>query len=460
MEKNEKNELFEKMPVSAAVAKLTIPTIISSLVVVIYNIADTYFVGLLNNPIQTAAVTLAAPALLAFNAVNNLFGVGTSSAMSRALGMEKPDRAKRCATFGLYCTLISAMMFSLLTGLFHTQLTYFLGADKDTFTATNAYIEWAITCGAVPSILNVVFAYLVRSEGASLHASIGTMSGCILNIILDPIFIMPWGLDMGAAGAGLATFLSNCIACTYFLVLIYKKRKTTLISLNPKLFHFDKKIAADIFSVGVPASIQNLLNVTGTTIFNNFAASYGSEVVAAMGVVQKIQMVPMQIALGASQGIMPFVGYNYAARNQKRMKESVLYVLKWMMPFLFLVVVTCILGSKVVVGFFIQSEAVIQYGSRFLTGFLLALPFLCLDFMAVGIFQAIGDGKKALLFAFLRKIVLEIPILILLNKWIPIYGMSYSSMCAEIIMAIFAVRMMIHILNSAGGSKEKPRMQK
>ena len=449
--------LFEKEAVSSAVIKLAIPTIISSLVMVIYNLADTYFVGLLDDPVQTAAVTLAAPALLAFNAINNLFGVGTSSAMSRLLGRGETEKVKDCSAFGFTCALFCAVLFFLLTWIFQTPLLRLLGADlepsshlhsaaMDNFSATAGYVKWAVSFGAVPSILNVVFAYLVRSEGNSLHASIGTMSGCILNMILDPIFILPFGLNMGAAGAGLATCLSNCAACLYFLVLLYVRRKQTCVCIDIRRFSIQKSIVLDVFGVGIPASIQNLLNVTGMTVFNNFASAYGSEVVAAMGIVQKIQMVPMQIALGAAQGIMPFVGYNYASGSRGRMKEAVMYLLKRAILLMLVVVAAGSLFSGRLIGLFIKNEAVISYGSRFLIGFLLALPFSCLDYTTVSVFQAIGAGKKSLLFAFLRKIILEIPALVLLNYLIPLYGMPFASMCAELILSMVAVRMLSQIL--------------
>ena len=172
-----------------------------------------------------------------------------------------------------------------------------LGVDRTTMSATSAYMFWTITCGAVPAILNVVLAYMVRSEGASFHASMGTMSGCLLNIVLDPIMILPQGMNMGAAGAGLATFISNCFACTYFFVLLYKKRKSTFVCINPKKFSLRREIVLGVCGVGIPASIQNLLNVTGMTILNNFTAVYGADALAAMGITQKINMVPMQIAL-------------------------------------------------------------------------------------------------------------------------------------------------------------------
>ena len=222
---NNKTELFEKMPVKSAVFKLSIPTVLSSLVMVIYNLADTYFVGFLNNPIENAAVTLAAPLLLAFNAVNNLFGVGSSSMMSRALGKKDYETVKRSSAFGFYCSLFFGLLFSVGYSVFSRQILDILGADSETAFATAQYLKWTVSFGSAPAILNVVMAYLVRAEGASLHASVGTMSGCLLNMVLDPILVMPWGLDMGAAGAGCATFISNCFACGYFFVLLFIKRK-------------------------------------------------------------------------------------------------------------------------------------------------------------------------------------------------------------------------------------------
>lgn len=296
---NEKKVLlFERMPVPKAVLNLAVPTVLSSLVMVIYNLADTYFVGMLNDPIQNAAVALASPVLLAFNAVNNLFGVGSSSMMSRALGRKDMDTVAKSSAFGFYCSVVCGILFSVLCAVFLSPLLQILGAGADTSDATSAYLFWTVLLGATPSILNVVLAYLVRAEGASLHASIGTMSGCLLNMILDPIFILPWGFHMGAAGAGLATFLSNSVACLYFFTLLWLKRKTTYVCVHPRRFSLDREIVRGVFGVGVPASIQNLLNVTGMTVLNNFTAVYGANAVAAMGIAQKINMFPCRFPWG------------------------------------------------------------------------------------------------------------------------------------------------------------------
>lgn len=442
---NQKTILFEQTPIPKAVMKLAIPTVLSSLVMVLYNLADTYFVGMLNNSVQNAAVTLAAPVLLAFNAINNLFGVGSSSMMSRALGRKEYETVRQSSAFGFYCALFSGILMSLMCTVFRQPLLGILGADANTIVATEGYLKWTVTFGAVPAILNVVMAYMVRSEGAALHASIGTMSGCLLNIIIDPIFIMPWGFNMGAAGAGLATFLSNCVACIYFFLLLYKKRRNTYISINPREFGFRKLIVLGVCGVGIPASIQNLLNVTGMTILNNFTSSYGADAVAAMGITQKINMVPMQIALGFSQGIMPLVSYTYASGNHKRMKEAVFFTMKTLIPLLVLVSVSYYAGAGGLTRVFMDNEAIIAYGTRFLRGFCLGLPFLCMDFIAVGVFQAVGMGRSALVFAILRKILLEIPALYVLNYFFPLYGLTYAQFIAELVLSMASIVMLRRI---------------
>lgn len=439
----EKTELFESVPIPKALTILTVPTILSSLVMVLYNLADTYFVGMLNDPVQNAAVTLAAPLLLAFNAVNNLFGVGASSMMSRALGKKDYRTVSRSSAFGFWCALTGGVLLSVLSVLFRSPLLRLLGADADTITATAAYIKWTVCLGAVPSILNVVLAYMVRSEGNSLHASIGTMSGCLLNIVLDPIFILPWGLGMGASGAGLATLISNCIACCYFFVLLLVRRSKTYISINPKDFSFRKEIVGGVFGVGLPASVQNLLNVTGMTILNNFTAVFGANAVAAMGISQKLSIVPLYIALGFSQGLMPLVGYNYASGNTRRMKGAIIFSEALVLGMMTLSGALYFVFAPNLTQLFMTNDAIIGYGTQFLRGFCLAFPLLCTDFLAVGVFQAVGFGRKSLLFAILRKIVLEIPALYILNKLFPLYGIPYAQVCAELIMAVLAIIVML-----------------
>lgn len=442
---NSKTELFESMPIPKAVVTLSVPSVISSLVMVIYSLADTFFVGMMNDPVQNAAVTLAAPLLLAFNAVNNLFGIGSSSMMSRALGRKDYDTVYRSSAFGFYASLICSLLFSLLYGVLQSLILVMLGANAETMQATADYLFWTVLLGSAPSILNVVLAYLVRAEGSSLHASIGTMCGCLLNIVLDPIFILPWGLNLGAAGAGCATCLSNTVACLYFFVLLFVKRGKTYVCIKPSMFRPSKQIVKGVCGVGIPASIQNLLNVTGMTILNNFTSAYGSDPVAAMGIAQRVNIVPFQIAMGFSQGIMPLISYNYTSGNIKRMKKTFMFTAKISLGFILAVMLTFVFAAEPIISMFMKNESIVAYGAAFQRGFCFALPFLCIDFLALGVFQSCGMGMKSFIFAVVRKIVLEIPALFVLNWLFPLYGLAYAQFVAELILGTIAVVVLVRM---------------
>ena len=351
----------------------------------------------------------------------------------------------------------------LVIAEFTIPLLAMLGADSQTAPATAAYLRWTTTFGAAPAILNVVLAYLVRSEGAAIHASVGTMSGCLLNILLDPFFILPWGLNMGAEGAGLATFVSNCVACLYFFVLLFIRRGNTYVCIRPSALRPKREIVLGVCGVGIPASIQNLLNVTGMTILNNFTAAYGADAVAAMGIAQKVNMVPLYISLGLSQGIMPLVSYSYASGNGRRMKQTVTFSAKTALSFILALCLCYYLFAAQLTRLFINQQAIVDYGARFLRGLCLGLPFLCMDFLAVGVFQAVGMGREALGFAITRKIILEIPALYILNALFPLYGLAYAQLAAEVILSVLAVLVLSRLFKrlqqgegGAGHSQDSP----
>ena len=446
MADQQKTYLFESAPIPTAVASLSVPTIISCLVSMFYSLADTYFVGMLNDPVQTAAVTLAATVLLAFNAVNNLFGVGSSSMMSRALGCGDMKTLRRSSAVGFYGALFSALIFSLLCTVFIRPLLAVLGADAVTAEPTRRYMFWTVTLGATPAILNVVMGFMIRSEGATLHASIGTMSGCVLNMILDPIFILPGMLNMGVEGAALATLISNCVACGYFFLYLLIKRGVTSVCISIREFTFRREIVGGICTVGIPAAIQNLLNVLSHTLLNNLAAPFGSEALAAMGIASKLGMVPWYIANGISQGVMPLIGYNYAANKARRMKDALSFTIRVsQMILISMAVLMCVFSGRLMT-LFMDDPQTVAYGEIFLRGLALGTPFLAMDFLAVGVFQAVGKGSLSLVMAFFRKIVLEIPLTILLNVLYPLFGLSFAQLAAEIGMTVIGSFLLIRLL--------------
>lgn len=447
---SEKTEIFETLPVPRAVRKLAVPTVLSSLVMVLYSLADTLFVGMLNDPLETGAVTLAAPVLLAFNAVNNLFGVGCASLISRSLGRKDYNLAKETGAFGFWCAVISGILFSLSCTVFKEPLMAVLGAGETSHDATSRYLLWTVTMGAVPSILNVVLSQLFKAEGLALHASIGAMSGCLLNIILDPVFVLPSYLGMGAAGAGCATFISNCAACLYFIIVMLVKRGNIILDVRPSNFRIKRVTVREVSSVGIPAAVQNLLNVTGMTVLNYFMSSYGAEAVSAIGIAHKLALLPMYVSMGISQGVMPLVGYNFASGNRKRMRDSVICSAKISLAIMiFGTALFCIFSGNIV-SVFMKNELVIAYGSSFLIAQSLAQPFLAVDILGVGVFQACGMGRKSFIFAILRKIVLEIPALFILGKLFPMYGLAWAQLFAEAVLAAAAAMELKKILYTGG----------
>lgn len=455
---SKKIDLFENDPIPKAVAKLSIPTVLSTLVMVLYNLADTYFVGMLADPIESAAVTLAAPVLLAFNAINNLFGIGASSMMSRFLGKKDYDTVKKCAVFSFYSALVCAVFISVFYTLFQAGIMSVLGVDAPTYAATGNYLMWTVSLGAAPAILNVVMANMIRSEGSALHSSIGVMSGCLLNVILDPFFVLPRFLGMGAAGAGLATLISNSVACLYFLVLIFLQRGRTYVCLDPRQFVVRMDIVKEVFGVGVPASVQNLLNVTGTIILNNFTAGYGEAAVAAMGIANKIIMVPMYLCMGITQGIMPLVSYNYARGNKKRMRDASMFVLRTAMVLALTITLLYYVFSGEIVRMFMDNEEIVAYGRILLRCMCFVIPSMVIDFLAVGVFQAIGKGIYSLIFAIMRKVLLEIPAIILLNLIWPFYGMGCAATVSEFVLAIAAIFMLMRIFRDDSKQKQDKKI--
>jgi len=444
----EKRALFETMPIPRAMAKLCIPTILSSLVMILYNIADTYFVGYLNDPVQNAAVALGMPLMLAFNCINNLFGIGGSSVMSRALGAGDEDSVRGSTAFGLYGAVLCGLLLSLAYLSFDGLFLRLLGADDVTRSKTGEYLFWTVGMGAVPAVFNVVMAYFVRAEGAAFHASLGTMSGCILNIVLDPFFIMPWGLDMGAAGAGCATFISNCLAAVYFIVYIRLRRGRTCVCLKPGAFRRSFFLAKDVCSVGIPAAIQNLFNVLNLTILNNFTAAFGSDAVAAMGIAHKIQQIPINASFGFSQGIMPIMGYNHSKANRRRMREAFFFTAGTEAALLLAIGCIFVLFPQRLMAFFIDNASVIEMGGRFLVIMGMTLVFAGFEFLAVACFQACGMGGMSLAFTVLRKLLLELPLLFILNLFFPLYGLPAAQLASEIVLSIVAVFIMRRILSS------------
>jgi len=387
----------------------------------IYNLADTFFVGQMGDPRKVAAVSLVLPAYTMLTAVANLFGVGGSSVISRFLGSGKPARARQTSTFCIFSAAAAALALSMLVLIFKRPLLLLLGANRDTYEFASDYLVWVLVIGGVPTVLGMLFGHLVRSEGSAKQASIGMSFGGIINIILDPIFIMTF--DLGVKGAAIATMISNCASVSYFLVYLYRKRRKTVISFVPRNFDQELQIAGRVASVGLPASLQTLLSVTSNTVLNNLASGYGSTALAAVGIVKKIDMLPMNVTLGISQGVLPFIGYNYAAKRFDRVRQMSRFTRVLAVCFSLSCIAAFEIFAERIVGLFIGDAQTIRLGSAFLRILCLTTPMMAISYLITTMFQATGQGRRALAISLFRKTTVDVPLMFLMNRLIPLYGL-------------------------------------
>ena len=279
MQKN--NELFTTMPVGKAVAKLVVPTVISQIVVILYSLADTFFVGQIGDPNQLAALSITFPIFTLLTAVANLFGIGANSVIARSLGKNDQITAKKASSFGFWACIGVTAVPAVILGVFMKPILTFFKADDFTFSFSARYLLWIFVIGGIPTVASLMLGHLVRAVGKTKEAGIGLSLGGIMNIILDPIFIfekgdalfggaitMPFGFGMDVSGAAFATMISNIISMLYFFFILLKIRRSTVLTVNPGYFSLEKKVAFDTCAVGIPAAISVLLVSVSIAVLN------------------------------------------------------------------------------------------------------------------------------------------------------------------------------------------------
>ena len=312
-EKIRTKEIFETKPIPAALAKMAIPTIVSQLITLIYNIADTWFIGQTNNPYMVAASSLVLTIFLMTAALANLFGVGGGNLVVRLLGGKDEEEAKKAASLSLVMAAGASLTFSVLCFLFMDPLLRILGASDYTIGYAKQYLTFVVVIGAVPTVLANTMSAMVRNIGHSKEAGFGLGMGGVLNVILDPIFmfvVFPDGYQV--AGAAVATMLSNVITLIYFIFTYQKLKGETVLSLPRRVEKIRKDSLSSLFSVGDPAAMSLLLFDLTTMVINRLAAGHGDTQLAAIGIVLKVERLPLNIGIGICLGMTPLVAYNYA----------------------------------------------------------------------------------------------------------------------------------------------------
>lgn len=441
MEKNNK-EIFETLPIPRALATLAVPTIIGQLVVLIYSLADTFYIGRTNNPLMVAGASLILPVYNICISIAGLAGVGGGTLISRLLGAGKEEQARKVSSFSFYLSVGLSVLFSVGTALFMHPLLYGLGASGDTYVYARQYAFCVIVLGALPTVMSITLSNLLRSVSCAKQAGFGVSMGGVINIFLDPLFmfvLFPAGME--TAAAGIATMCSNSIVCVYYLAVLGKMRERTILNLSPGAGMPEKKEIGSIFSVGVPAALATLLFDLAYVVIDKLAAGYGDIPLAAVGIVLKAERLPLNVGIGLCQGMMPIAAYNYSSGNHGRMKQVVSFSRMVGLAIGAVSIVLYEIFAEHILHFFINDPQTVVIGANFLRIRCLATPFMFMCFHLVNLFQAVGKGGRALFLAVVRWAVFNIPILFLFNR---VFGM-YGIVCTQIVADICTVAVSFYV---------------
>ncbi len=422
-------DVFEGRSVPATIAKFAIPTILSQLVTLIYNLADTFFVGHTNDPSQVAALTLSFPIFMTLTMVGNLFGIGANSFISRSLGQGERQNASKASTFAFYGAIAGVtVIIAVLIAFMRPILTAIGAVTEDTYVATKAYIMWTVVYGGIPTVSSLTLGHLVRAEGNTKQASIGMAFGGILNIVLDYVFVPVLGL--GAEGAAIATCISNAMACVYMLTVVFKS-KGTVIVLNPVRLKLQAKIAKQVVLVGIPAAAIIVLGSTANIILTHFMSEYGDVSIAAFGIVQKIGSIAIQITVGLTQGIMPLLGYCYGANEIKRLREINRCSFIVLGAYAVLCIVAVEVFAQPLVNMFISEQTTVSKAVSFVRVWFLCAPGMCFTNLFGSIFQAMGKWIQSLMLSVIRQAGLLLPLLIVLGNVVGEMGLVCAQPVAD-----------------------------
>ena len=443
--------LFEKMSVPKAVMTLAYPTIISQIVTMIYNPADTFFIGQIGDPAMVAAVSLVSPWFNLLTALGNLFGLGASSLISRFLGVGRGDDIKYASSFSIWGSAVITLIFSVFSWIFSSPLLSFLGASENTYQYAESYLLWVVVIGGIPTVVSLSLGHLLRSEGYARQSSMGMMAGGIMNVVLDPVFIFLFGLDV--RGAAIATMLSNTLSVAIFAVIYSRLRGRTSVSFSPVFFTF--RYAKDIFSVGIASALATALGNASNMTMVHLAARYGDVPVAAYGIVKRIDQLPLNVSMGLCQGFMPLVGYNYASGDFRRMRS--ISVFSWISSIVMSLCFVALfeISASGILDIFIADEATSTLGAQFLRIACIAVPLTSVNFLISYTLQAMGKGLQSAVLTSCRQGLLNMPLRIIMNMLIGLFGMIWTQFAVEVVMLPVSLAMYIHTFRTVSSSRRR-----
>ncbi len=434
MEKENRNALFETTPVPKAFLTLALPVVMSKIVSMIYNMVDIYFIGRTGNADLVAGVSICAPVILLMVSLGDLFGLGGSSVMSRLFGQKKDEDGKRVSSFTFYSAIVTGIVIAAVMLIFQNPILHMLGAEDAVFTYASQYYTW-IALGAPSIILTLIPANQLRTEGLANVAMIGSIAGSIVNIILDPLFI--FGLGMGAAGAAIATVLGNIVTDIIFVVCIRKKSRKLTVDI--RMAKVDLAIIGAVFAIGLPSSLNNLMNSFGTALLNRGLVVYGADKVAAMGIASKVNMLVAMIMIAFAFGAQALIGYNYGAGNKERLRQVLKFDLLVQMIIAVAGGAVLMIFAPSLIRLFMDDAVIVEAGALILRRMLLGLPFTGVFLVCSTLFMSAGKSLPTLIMSLSRQGIIFALVLFILSRAFGYEGVITAQPAADVLSALLGV---------------------
>ena len=433
MENNKNLEVFSNMPVPKAVMKNALPAMAAMLMVLVYNLADTFFIGQTHNALLVAAVSLATPVYLIFMSLGTLFGIGGTSVISRALGEGNKEKARKSCAFCFWGCVFVGILLAALILIFIDPILNLIGASADTYEYAKSYLSIIVFAGPFV-LISSCYGNVIRTEGESGKAMLGLLLGNLVNVILDPIFILALGLDI--KGAAIATVIGNIVGAGFYISYFLKGK--SMLSIRLKDFTVKQGIATSVLAIGVPAALGDVLMSVSQIIINSQMSHYGDMSVAGMGVAMKVITITGMICMGVGQGVQPILGYCVGAKTWKRFKEVFKFTIIFALILGTVLAAICYVFTNQIVSAFLTDQTAFAYAVQF-ARILLSTSFLFgVFYVLVNALQAMGAATSALLISMSRQGIIFIPVLFILQAVIGMTGLVWAQPVADVLSILIA----------------------
>ena len=434
MQESKTTALFERAPISEAVLKNALPAMAAMLMTLIYNLADTFFVGQTHDAFQVAAVSLAMPVFLIFMAVGMVFGMGGTSVISRALGQKRNNYAKKVCSFCMWGSVIAGITMAIFFLIFMDKILILVGASQDTLNYAKSYLI-IVSFGGPFVLISSAFSNIIRAEGKSKEAMMGQVLGNLLNVVLDPIMILLLGWNI--TGAAVATVIGNLFGGCYYICYFVQGKSS--LSISTKELKQEGNVFAPVFSIGIPAALGSLLMSVSQIVINSQLSIYGDMPVAGMGVAMKVVTITGMICIGLGQGVQPLLGYCVGAKLWERFKKAFRFSILFALALGATLTAISYLFTNQIVHMFLTDPDAYSYAVEF-SHILLTTSFLFgVFYVLVNTLQAMGAATSALIINLSRQGIIFIPALFILHAMIGINGLIWAQPVADILSIIFAL---------------------